>query len=279
MSGLLGPGLALASALAWGSGDFSGGLAARRTDTLRVVLITALAGTLILAALAVARGEPLPGGADLAWAASGGAAGALGLFALFRGLATASTALVAPTSAVVAAGLPVVYGALSVGLPAPVQLAGFGFGLAGIWLVAREGEPGGGGVARALGLGAAAGVGFGAFFILIAQVGDEALFAHLAVARAATLAVTVAVLLAQRGALPSLAGAPLAWLAGLLDSGGNTFYLLALQYTRIDVAAVLASLYPAATVLLAWTLMRQAISVQQWVGVACCLAAVALIAG
>ncbi len=284
MNALLGSGLALAAALAWGSGDYAGGLASRRADPLRVVLVTALTGFLILFTLTLVRGETLPGLADIAWAASGGAAGAVGLVMLFRGLAVASAAVVAPTSAVVGAALPVVYGALASGVPGAPQLAGFGVGLAGIWLVAREEEddhPSGreSATSRGLALGVLAGLGFGAFFVLIAQVRGEQLFAHLAVARGATLAVTLgALLVAQRGRLPSPRGVPLAWLAGLLDAAGNIFYLLAVQHTRVDIAAVLASLYPAATVLLAWSLSAQPIRREQWAGVGCCLVAVALIA-
>jgi len=208
----------------------------------------------------------------------------VGLVMLFRGLAVASAAVVAPTSAVVGAALPVVYGALASGVPGAPQLVGFGVGLAGIWLVAREEEddhPSGreSATSRGLALGVLAGLGFGAFFVLIAQVRGEQLFAHLAVARGATLAVTLgALLVAQRGRLPSPRGVPLAWLAGLLDAAGNIFYLLAVQHTRVDIAAVLASLYPAATVLLAWSLSAQPIRREQWAGVGCCLVAVALIA-
>ena len=81
----------------------------------------------------------------------------------------------------------------------------------------------------------------------------------------------------RRERIPALKSNPLALLAGVLDGGGNVFYLLATQYTRLDVAAVLSSLYPVSTVILASRLTHEHISPRQWVGVFICLTAVVLI--
>ena len=70
---------------------------------------------------------------------------------------------------------------------------------------------------------------------------------------------------------------PVTLLCGMLDAGGNIFYVLARQFTRLDVAAVLSSLYPASTVLLAALLLKEKISRNQLIGVVICLAAIALI--
>ena len=92
------------------------------------------------------------------------------------------------------------------------------------------------------------------------------------------LATALLLIFGRRLPLPALGSNPVALLAGVLDAGGNIFYVLARQYTRLDVAAVLSSLYPAATVLLAWLVLHERISRRQWFGAALCVAAVALIA-
>lgn len=279
MSGdLIGVALALASAIVWGSGDFSGGLATRRCNPYGVVAIAAFAGILALGMLALVTGERWPIGADLGWALLAGVAGTFGLVALYRGLAAHHAAVVAPVSAVVGALVPIVYAALAVSLPGIAQQTGFAIALLGIWLVTRpprgRHEVARGGLAD----GALAGLGFGAFFVLIAQVERGTVFAPLVVARSVTVVVAMLTLVARPSPLPAARRNPTAWLAGALDTGGNALYLLALQYTRVDIAAVLSSLYPATTVMLSSLLLGQVVGRAQWLGVGCCLAAVALIA-
>ena len=122
----------LASAISWGAGDFSGGVASKRTNVYLVIVISQIFGVMMLAALALLRGEPLPDADALLLGAAAGLAGAVGLVALYRGLATSHMGVVAPLTAVVAAGLPVVVGALIEGTPGVIQLLGFGCALAGV---------------------------------------------------------------------------------------------------------------------------------------------------
>jgi drug/metabolite transporter (DMT)-like permease len=268
---------ALLSALVWGSGDFTGGLAARRASQYQVLALAAVSGSILLAALMLLRGEPLPAGPSLLWAAAAGVSGSIGIAALYRGLAVGRAAIVAPVSAVVSAVLPVIVGAFWEGLPGWPRLIGFGVALAGLWFVSQS-AAGGGGLARhSLLLAVVAGLGFGGFFVLIALV-EGGVFAPLLVARLMYLIVAGLLLLALRVPVPSLRGNPAALLAGALDIGGNVFYVLAQNLTRLDVAAVLASLYPAGTVLLAWVILKERLSASQWLGAGLCLLAVILIA-
>lgn len=276
-SDLLGIFFALTSALVWGSGDFSGGLAARRSGQFQVLALAATSGVLMLALFAIWWDEPLPSAGGVFWAGAAGVSGAIGIACLYRGLSLGNAAVVAPAAAVISAALPVVYSLFALGAPRPGQLAGFTLALLGIWLVssgAGSGEAG----RQALLLALLAGLGFGGFFILIAQVEPGLVFTPLIVARAVSLGVALLLLLARRDTLPSLTSNPVALAAGLLDSGGNIFFLLAQQFTRLDVAAVLSSLYPATTVLLAYLILKETVSPAQWLGATCCLAAVVLIA-
>jgi drug/metabolite transporter (DMT)-like permease len=204
--------------------------------------------------------------------------GAVGLLALYRGLASSRMGLVAPVSAVVAAGVPVLVGAALEGLPGSLQLTGFGLGLAGIWFLSR---PQTAGQLRLgdLALPVVAGLGFGLFFVCIDQASGAGTFWPLVAARAASMAFMF--LAAQTARQPILLERrlwPLTLLAGALDAGGNAFFVLAAQAGRLDVAGVLASLYPASTVLLAWLVLKERFTPLQGVGVAAALTAIVLIA-
>ena len=275
---VLGVLLALSSAVVWGSGDFSGGLATRRLDAFKVLAIVSLVGVVLLATIALIVGEPVPRMMTVFWAAAGGLAGALGIAALYKGLSLGNAAGVAPLSAVIGAVLPVAFGSATEGLPRATQFAGIVIAIIGIWLVTRVPDGARGMTRREVLLSVLAGSGFGCFFILIAQVPDGEIFAPLVVARAASLAAGVAVLVVRRQSVGIAAIRPIVVLAGILDAGGNVLYLMAKQFTRLDVAAVLASLYPATTVILARLILKENVSRPQWAGVAVCIIAVALIA-
>lgn len=264
----------LISAVIWGSGDFAGGVASRRNSSYQVLALAALSGTAALLVLALVWGDPFPERTDILWAAAGGIGGAIGIAALYRGLSTGNAALVAPTTAVTATLVPMLFELLRRNPPRPGQMAGFVLALLGIWLVSQTQAEGKAQKRQGLWLALLAGLGFGSFFVLIAQVGPGAVFAPLVIARLAAFGLALLLLGLKRERIPALKSNPLALLAGILDAGGNVFYLLATQYTRLDVAAVLSSLYPASTVILASTLTHEVISPRQWAGVIICLAAV-----
>jgi len=268
--------LAISSALVWGSGDFCGGRAATKSDPFQVLALAGLSGMVLLLVASRVVGEPLPLDGSLLWAAAAGLAGGGGIVALYSGLAVGSAATVAPLAAVAAAVMPVIFAAFTLGLPRPVQLVGFALALAGIWLVARA-TPQGDASRAGVKYGTLAGVGFGAFLILIAQVDLQAVYVPLAVARVMMLLTAVSVLAIRRTPFPGLLSNPIGLLAGCLDAGGNVLYLLARQHVRVDIAAVLSSLYPVSTVVLARLVTREPVTRTQWAGAAVCLAAVALI--
>jgi drug/metabolite transporter (DMT)-like permease len=267
----------LASA-GWGSGDFSGGLATRRMSVFSVVAISHAIGPFLLVALALLSGETLPASGDLLWGALAGLAGVVGLAGLYRGLAIGQAGVVAPVSAVLAAGIPVLFTAVTRALPDGLQFVGFALGIMGIWLVSgttrAAGKPNG------LQMGLIAGVGFGVFFILLDQIAAGAVFWPLAAARSAS-GLAMLTLVRVRGLEwrpPSRGTLGLVLLAGVLDIAANAFFVLATQSGRLDIAAVVSSLYPAVTVLLARVVLREYITRGQYAGIGCGLAAVILIA-
>ena len=276
--GLGAAGFGLAAALSWGTSDFSGGVAARRVPIFAVMAGSYAIGLILLIALALALGETSPSLADLAWAAAAGVAGGAGLTAHYRGLAVGRMGVVAPVAAVVGALIPVLFSAVAEGLPGAAQRAGFALALIGVWLVSRRaGEsdrPSG------LGLALLAGLGFGSFFVLIAHVSQDAVLWPLVAARGTSLVALLVVAHANdRAWRPPRRALGIVALAGILDVGGNTFFLLAAQAGRLDVASVLSSLYPAITVLLARGLLGEHIARWQGVGIVAAVIAVPLIAG
>jgi len=267
---------ALSAAVAWGSGDFTGGLAARRVGPFHTVLITYTVGLFALMIVALARGEVLPPSADLLWGALAGLSGMVGLVFLFRGFASGRMGIVAPVSAVLAPAIPVIFTALTEGLPSELQLLGFGLALVSIWMLSRP-EPLGG---RPAGLGMAllAGLGIGGFFTAIGQVGESAVFWPLVAGRLAACALmAVFALSTRRPIIPPLAPLGLLTLAGVLDVSGNLLFLLAIQSGRLDIAAVLGSLYPPVTAILAWLITREYLARLQVIGLAVAVLAIVLI--
>lgn len=275
---LLGIFFAITSAASWGGGDFSGGQATRKSHQYQVLLLAAFSGIVMLVICALVRGESLPTGRSFLWGAMAGSAGALGMAALYKALSMGNTASVAPTSAITTAILPVVFGIVTAGLPKAPQLAGFGLAFIGIGLLSRSPKKGDQAFRQGIFLAFLSGIGFGGFFIFISLVEKGQVFTPILVARTVTLGIAIIMLRVNRLGVPGIAANPLALLAGVLDTGGNIFYLLATHYTRLDIAAVLSSFYPASTVILAATLLKEKVTPAQLAGMVLCLGAVPLIA-
>lgn len=273
---LIAASLALAAAACWGAGDFAGGLASRKSDALRSVLLIYSVGLAALIIVAVLRREAPPPASDLVWGAVAGLFGMVGILFLFQGFATGRMGIVAPVSGVLATALPVVFNALTVGLPDALKLAGFAVALVSIWLLSRPEHFGH--RPEGLGLAVAAGVCFGSFFITLDQVSKASMFWPLIAGRAASITVMLLFVLVTRRAMP-MRSSPwgLFLTAGVLDVLGNLVFLLAIQNGRLDVASVLASLYPAITALLARITIKENITRLQVAGVSAAMLAIILI--
>jgi len=269
--------LALLAALAWGSGDFMGGLASRRAAALWVTGFAQIVGLFVLLFLALAFGQPLPAGRDLLIAVLASVSGVTGLAALYRALAIGQMGIVAPITAVLSAGIPALYGSFRLGVPAAATLLGFALALVAIALI--SGGPRAAGRPAGLGLALLAGLGFGGFLVLLPQADPAVNLWTLTMARATSAAIAVLLALLRRTPLPATRGAVLAIAgAGVMDSLGNALYTAATGLGRLDVAAVLGSLYPAATVGLAMVFLRERLRPLQLLGVLLALIAIVLVA-
>lgn len=269
----------LISAVSWGTGDFTGGLAAKRHKLLTVMLLSQGAGGVLMLALALIFDKTLPPWSSLGWGALAGGVGVLGLAVFYYALAHGKMGVVAPVSAVTTALLPLGVAAVTEGIPAVLQQVGFAAALVAVWLLA-------GGLSSQqrlkfgdLTLPVLAGIGFGLFFIFLDKAATEAAFFPLVAARVTSLAMTGAMLLFRRESagvrLPDL---PLLITAGIFDALGNAFFALAAQIGRLDIAAMVSSLYPASTVFLAWIILKERMGKSQWMGVLLALIALVLIA-
>jgi drug/metabolite transporter (DMT)-like permease len=235
-------------------------------------------GIALLVVLAAITGEAAPAPRQLVWAALAGANGALGLLALYSALASGRMGIAAPVSGVVGAVVPVLVGAALHGSPGPLRLAGFGLALSGVWLLTAAGDGVGRVGPRELLLPLLAGISFGLFLVFIHRAGGSTVLWPLTAARA----ISMGVLAAIGGVmgtlkLPARSALGLTCLAGLLDTGGNAFFVLAAQAGRLDVAGVLSSLYPASTVLLACLLLGERLTGRQTAGALTTLVAIACV--
>ena len=129
--------LGLVSALAWGAGDFGGGLLSRRTALFGVVLVSQLAGAVLALVLALVARRDRADEADLGWSVLAGVAGGIGITALYRGLAVGRMGVVAPVTGVIAALIPVTAGIVLEGLPPPLVLVGIAAAVIAVVLVSR----------------------------------------------------------------------------------------------------------------------------------------------
>jgi drug/metabolite transporter (DMT)-like permease len=268
----------LLSAATWGGADFAGGVGARRSSALLVTVSGQIVSLLILLAICLALRLAIPGSAYLAYAAIGGFEGALALAAFYRALAMGAMGLTAALTGLLTALVPVVFQILHESLPSPLTAVGLAAGCVAIWLVTHSPATGAAATpAKALLLGAVAGVGFGAQLILFKMASPGGVLWALTSARIAGVAGLLVVIAIARPARPWQGFWLIGILSGVLDTLGNLFYILTAQLGRLDVAAVICSLYPAGTILLAALLLHERPTRRQMAGMALALATVGLL--
>jgi len=271
----------LLSALTWGAGDFTGGLAARRVGAYRSVFYAEVIGVIFLFIVIGLTGEDLPGTRTMIFAVLAGMLGTVGLMLLYHAMSIGMMSIAAPVSALLAAALPVAVGIFAEGLPDFLTILGFGFALLAVWMISQSE----GGVKDILShlsdlkLPLIAGIGFGFYFVLMHEAtGDGgAVIWPMVFSRLGGMTLITTYLLVTRSNLKIELGAlPIISANGILDLGGNFFFILAGQAGRLDVASVLSSLFPGATVILAWIFLKERLNRNQWIGVAAALVAIIL---
>jgi len=267
--------LGLGSSLSWGIADFWGGLASRRSRVLTVVLLSQAAGLALMLSVAAIRGTGPPPARDMALGAAAGAAGVIGLAAFYRGLSVGAMSLVAPIAAL-GVVVPVVAGIAGGDRPSAIAGAGAVLAVGGAILASRAPGPA---TRRGLGLAVVAAIGFGTFFVLLAPAADQDAVWAVCAARFASVPLVAAVALAlreriavRRGDLRLVLG------AGILDAAANLAFAVASQEGLLSLVAVLGSLYPVVTVVLARSFLGERLGVGQTTGVGAALAGVGLIA-
>ena len=268
----------LASAVSYGVSDFGGGMASRRSDAYSVVMVSQCAGMILLLLVAFMLSEPLPPTADLFASAVAGVLGTIGLVRFYRELSGGRMGIIAPATAVVTVTIPVLFSAATEGLPQPNQIAGILLAIAAIWLVTRSGNETTV-TLRDMASILVIGLFFSSFLVTIGTVSERSIVWPLVASRTASIAAVVIFLAVTRRASFTVARSqlPFVSLVGILDVSGSGFYALATTLGRLDIAAVVASLYPGVTVLLARGVLDEQISRRQWLGIAIALAAIVLI--
>ncbi len=258
----------LFSALAWGAADFTGGLASRRSKSYQVVALVWLIGLVVNPLIALVIGEPVMPLQNWLWCAAAGVCGVVGLLILYQIFANGQMSIAVSVSAVMSAALPVLLGTFLEGIPDALKALGFLLALPAVWLITKNGENHNRLSLKVVLLPLIAGTFFGLYFILVNQGSQDYLAWPMVATRLmGCLVLGFYLLLGRRSLLPPKAAIPLILLNFTLDIAGTITYILAGQLGRMDVTAVLSSLYPGMTILLAWTILGEKIEKLQWMGI------------
>lgn len=278
--------LALCSAVLYGTADFLGGLASRRTHALAVVVRSQCIALVLLVLMLPVLPEATATRSDLVWGGVAGLAVSAALPLLYQALAVGRMAVVAPTTAVCAVMIPVVTDLWRGEQLTRVTILGFGLAIVAIVLVGQQEAEAASGQAptRAIppgvGLALASGVAIGLFFLALAETDARAgMWPLLAVRAVAVPVLGIAALVSGRPLRMAAPVGRMAMATGAFDVAAGALYLLASRYGPLSIAVTLSSLYPASTVILARGVLGERLNGLQVAGVACALLAITLIVG
>jgi drug/metabolite transporter (DMT)-like permease len=288
--------LGLAAAIIWGAADFSGGIGARYLRVYWLLAISHASSLIALVLIANRLHQPVPSGPILAYGLISGLAGGMALLVFYYALSLGSMGTTAAVTGLTTAALPVLFSLATIGAPSHRQIAGFVLAAGAIWLISSpsssnrqvvEGQR------KKLALAVIAGIGFGIFLIALREANGGGILWPLAASRVGSLALAIlGGLILSRDRFtadgyprtdpaprhrPWLIGIGLALISSIFDTSGNFLFVAATRIGRLDVAAVLSSLYPASTILLAIWLLHERTNRRQAIGMTAALVAVALI--
>jgi drug/metabolite transporter (DMT)-like permease len=277
--------LALGSALLYGSADFFGGLTARRANTIATVFWSQFVGLAFLALVLPFLPAATVSSRDWTWGFIAGLSGGIGVALLYRALAIGAMAVVAPTTAVIAAIIPVLFAFFLGERLRTLTLAGLALALVAIALVSR---PAGDSLSLekteprrfppGFGLALLSGVSVGIFFLSLARTSTAAGMWPLLAARISSIALFgLIAVVARRTLRMSGTATATACTGGALDMAANALYMIAARVGPLSIVVTLASLYPASTVILARFVLGERLSAVQISGILCALAAVVVI--
>jgi drug/metabolite transporter (DMT)-like permease len=282
----------LAAAAFWGGGDFTGGLATRRASPFVTIAVAHGISLAALLAIVVAWRIPAPSTYIQFMGVLSGLVAGLGVVLFYKALSLGEMGLSAAIAGLISAAIPVLFSFFTEGLPHPIQIVGILLAVVAIWLIASA--PGAT-PPKTLVMATLAGISFGIYFVQLKITGAAGVTWALTLARVGSFSFAVIVLAIQatirafrrtssaphagvrRSPLFNSAFLALAVLTCVLDTGGNLFYTLATTVGRLDVAAVISSLYPAGTILLAILVLKEKTTRTHAIGMALALAAVVLI--
>lgn len=271
--------LSLLAALSYGAADFVGGFVSKRNEVFRVVFISQLFGAVPLLLVFPLLNTGVYSRSAMGWGVAAGVSGGVGVVLLYRGLARGRMSVVAPITSVEAAAVPVLFGLFIGERPSLLSLVGVVIALLAVALVSSSAETsateGSSGVPEAI----AAGAAFGVFFIVLDQAGDAAGMWPILSMRATSLVlVAIAMVVTATPIRPAAGTFSGIIVSGVLDVAANVAYLLSTQHGLLSLVAVITSMYPAATVILARFVLHERLTKNQLVGLGLAAAGVTLIA-